>query len=345
MEVASGIDALYVSGHGTVSPSLLRALPAHRSAAEELGEPVPIDFGDGGWVVEPRGWLLYRYSLRHEHSRLGITDKLSIPALRFQPLSEFLHAVGPAEALVWIQQQADEAAPKARLTGTRLDVYADWQGWPLGRDDLDRFVRRASAYKIHGSRADWTGFDFGRRKSGTVVARIYDKTRQVSDEGKDWWYGVWADRYDGKTPVLRLEFEVGRQGLKEFGLDAATDVLAGGPGIWAALTDKWLTLRTPSDDHTRSRWPLAPEWEQVQAASFRANAIGLDRIRKGRNAGSLRTMTPGLVGYLAKAGALLGTQTLEDTLELLHEHVWAYGDRRGVTFEDRLRDKARGLAA
>lgn len=73
-ELASGIDALYLSGHGRVSQSLLRALPDHRARAEEAGEAVPIAFGDGRWMVEPRGWFRYRFSLRHPHGRLGITD-------------------------------------------------------------------------------------------------------------------------------------------------------------------------------------------------------------------------------------------------------------------------------
>lgn len=345
LELASGIDALYASGHGTLSPSLLRALPEHRAAAEQQGQAVPIDFGDGGWVVEPRGWLRYRYSLRHEHGQLGISDKDSLPPLRLQPLSEFMHGVGPAAALDWFRGQASEAIPAVRLTAARLDVYADWQGWVPCADDLDNFVRRASYSNTRASNGVWMGFDFGLRKSGTVMGRLYDKARQVREEGKDWWLAVWGDRYDQSRPVLRVEFEIGRTGLQEYGIDAAEEAVEASAGLWASVTNKWLTHRVPTADETRSRWPLTSRWMQVQRPSFAANAVGLDRIRRGKNAGSLRTMTPALVGYVAKAGALLGTSTLEETLELLHEHIWIYGDVRGVSFEDRLREKLREVAA
>jgi hypothetical protein len=344
-ELASGVDALYVSGHGTLSPSLLRVLPEHRARAEQQGEAVPIAFGDGGWVVDPRGWLRYRYSLRHEHGQLGISDKESLPPLRMQPLSEFMHGIGPEAALDWFEEQAAEAVQSVRLTAARLDVYADWQGWMPCADDLDDFVRRAAYSNTRASNGTWMGFDFGLRKSGTVMARLYDKARQVRDEGKDWWLDVWGDRYDPSSPVLRVEFELGRKGLQEYGIDAAQEALERSARLWTSITDKWLTHRVPTGDETRSRWPVSSTWRQVQRPSFAENSVGLDRIRRGKNAGSLRTMTPALVGYVAKAGALLGTTNLEDTLELLHEHIWTACDVRGVTFEERLREKVREVAA
>ena len=60
-ELASGIDALYMSGHGSASPGLMTELEAHRLVAEEHREPVPIQLGDGRWSLEPRGLGRYRF--------------------------------------------------------------------------------------------------------------------------------------------------------------------------------------------------------------------------------------------------------------------------------------------
>lgn len=62
-ELASGIDALYMSGHGDASPAFLRELEAHRCAAEEHGDAVSVRLGDGRWLAEPRGLLKCRYRL------------------------------------------------------------------------------------------------------------------------------------------------------------------------------------------------------------------------------------------------------------------------------------------
>ncbi|MCW2501713.1 MAG: hypothetical protein JWN87_3389 [Frankiales bacterium] len=213
-ELASGIDALYLSGHGVLRPGFVDELEAHRSVAEEHRESVPFSVGDGHWSVEGRGMGRYRFCLSHERGVIGVTDKESLPALRIQPRTEFLHAVGVANALAWLEGQVEDVLPDVRLTGSRLDVYSDWQGWSLGAEDRDRFVCRAARLNTREDGDAWTGFEFGRRKTGTVTARIYDKSRQAREGGHDWWSAVWGSRYDPTQPVVRVEFELGRQALR-----------------------------------------------------------------------------------------------------------------------------------
>ncbi|MGB8651370.1 MAG: hypothetical protein WCD35_11985 [Mycobacteriales bacterium] len=342
-ELASGIDALYLSGHGLASPGLLKELDAHRLLAEELRESVPVRLGDGRWSVEPRGMGRYRFCLSHEHGVIAVTDKEALPALRIQPRSEFLHAVGVRKALEWFQGQAEDAVPDVRLTGSRLDVYSDWQGWSLGANDRDRFVCRAARLNTREDGEAWTGFEFGRRKTGTVTARIYDKTRQVAEAGYDWWPAVWGSGFDRTRPVVRVEFELGRQALREFGLDGAVDVVTGAPGAWAALTGGWLTYRRPTADQTRARWPVADEWSEIQGASFAESAIGLERVKAGRHRGSLRKLSPGLVGYLAAAAAHLGTHDVATTLEALPPVIRDYEIASRKSFAERVRVKRRAL--
>lgn len=342
-ELASGIDALYLSGHGVLRPGLAQELEAHREVAETHRESVPFRLGDGRWSAEGRGMGRYRFCLSHEHGIIAVTDKESLPALRIQPRSEFLHAVGVTKALEWFQGEAEEVVPDVRLTGSRLDVYSDWQGWSLGVDDRDRFVCRASRLNTREDGEAWTGFEFGRRKTGTVTARIYDKSRQVAESGYDWWPEVWGSRYDRTLPVIRAEFELGRQALREFRLDSAADVIVGAPGAWAALTADWLTLRRPTADLTRSRWPVAEEWERIRAATFAESAVGLERVKAGRHQGSLRKLAPGLVGYLAAAAAHLGTQDVDSTLAALPPVIRDYEIASRKTFAERARVKRRAL--
>ena len=94
-----------------------------------------------------------------------------------------------------------------------------------------------------------------------------------------------------------------------------------GPGpqrrrrLWAYATGEWLTYRSPTSDQTRSRWPLAPEWLQVQAATLGHQAVGLERLRLARRATSIEKLFPGLTGYLASLGALIGTEGIDDPWE------------------------------
>jgi len=52
-------------------------------------------------------------------------------------------------------------------------------------------------------------------------------------------------------------------------------------------------------------------------------------------------MLPQLVGYLAGAAVPLGTSTLDDTFDALRPHIEAYGQRQGITFDERVAAKRR----
>jgi hypothetical protein len=342
VELASGIDAFYVSGHGIASPGLLEELERRRADAEACRVPVPIRAGDEGWSVRPHGLVRYRYCLGHERGLIGVTDKDRMPRLWMQPTSAFLHAVGVREALRCFEEQAEDLVPDVRLTASRVDVYSDWQGWqPTGRDDM-AFLCRADSRNTRGRDIEWTGFEFGRRKTG-ITARIYDKTRQIEDEGYDWWLDVWGGKRRPGLPVVRVEFELQRAALRSFGLDTALEALEAAPGLWSSMTGDWLTFRTPTGDATRSRWPLAPEWLEIQAASFARNAVGLERIREGRQRGSLRKLAPMLTGYLAGTAAHLGSSSLEGALQDALQVIRDYEIRSGVTFMERVLAKRRIL--
>lgn len=345
VDLASGVDGLYMSGQGDVSTCLLEDLATARAEAEASKDPVFLQLGDLSFVVKPRSFGRYRYWLQHEFGQLGVSDKTDLPPLRIQPKAEYLHAVGPAAAVDTFRDVAHSFTRGLRLSASRVDVFADVQGWNLHPDDRHCFVTRATRRNTHEESEVLTGFEFGRRTSKTVMARLYDKTLDVRHKGADWWPAVWGSAYDVSRPVLRIEFEFGRTGLKQFGVDTASDALDRAPGLWQQATGEWLSHRTPTSDSTRSRWPVSSQWRQVQQVSFAQGAIGLERIREGRNRGSLRKLMPGLVGYLASGGAHLGAADLEQTLAVLPGHVRDYDLVSHKTFEERLVDKRRALGA
>jgi len=89
---------------------------------------------------------------------------------------------------------------------------------------------------------------------------------------------------------------------------------------------------------------LAPEWSEIQRASMAKGAYGLDRMAAGRRRGELRTLAPGLVGYLASFAALVGTTEIPDTCEELAGFLRRYGEWSELRFADRVEDKRRRRA-
>jgi hypothetical protein len=150
---------------------------------------------------------------------------------------------------------------------------------------------------------------------------------------------VWGDGFDPDLPVLRVEFEFGREGLREFGIETPAEALAAAGALWASATMEWLTYRCPTADQTRSRWPVAAEWQQIQRATLRQDAVGLDRMHAGRMRGSLRKLLPGLTGYVAKFASLVGTESISETCAALPAYLRDYEMVSGIAFEERVRRK------
>ncbi|MGO9301432.1 MAG: hypothetical protein ACLQEG_13990 [Acidimicrobiales bacterium] len=222
------------------------------------------------------------------------------------------------------------------FTVSRLDLYVDVQGWWPTGDDRYRFVCRGQTLETYEASGELTGFSFGRRKTGTIVARIYDKTRDADRKGSDFWLDVWGERLDPAKPVFRVEFELARTALREYGLDTVDDVLGAVPALWLSVTSEWLTYRSPTADQTRARWPVAPEWQAVQRARLAEGAFGIGRMYEGRTNGSIRRLIRPLNGWVAHYAALVGTDDVEVTCEQLASSLrdWEYASRR--SFADRV---------
>lgn len=339
-ELASGVDALHLSGRADLQPALFGALASARSNAEEIDGPVPFPLLDDDWQLEPFSFGRYRYRLVHPFGMVGITTSENLPALRVQPRAEFLHGAGVEFVLDYFQRLGEFlAGGPVTWSLSRLDLFCDVQGWQIDGDDRHRFVCRATRRDLHEESGALTGFEFGRRSTKTVCARIYDKMLQVDKKGLDWWPRIWGEPFDPSRQVLPVEVEVRLQGLVEFGVDSPADGLAKAGDIWANATEKWLSYRVPTNDDTKARWPVAPEWQSVQNATLRHRAIGVDRIRAERRQGELRIITPALVGYLARAGALSGADDLDTTIGAARHLVARDERRRGVPFESRIAER------
>lgn len=149
-----------------------------------------------------------------------------------------------------------------------------------------------------------------------MYARLYDKTRELEQKGDDWWLERWGRQHDPEQRVLRVEFEFTRDGLREFQINTPEEAFDQLGALWAYATGSWLSLRTPTADDTRSRWPIDPRWCAVQRSTLAGSSLPAERIRAGAAAGTIRTLLPQLVGYLTAAAVPLRTNDVFDTFDV-----------------------------
>jgi hypothetical protein len=343
VELASGIDALYCSGRAAVPGEFLDVLERAREEAEETGRDVPVPVGDTEFRVQDHGLSKYRYHLTHVHGIVGVSPSTKLPALRIQPRASFLHGRGAREAIDWFRQAFEVECGPVLLTTSRIDLHSDWQGWALTGDDRRNFLCRSEARVTHERGDLLSGFQFGKRRTKTLSGRIYDKTMEIHRSGADYWEAIWGEQFDREMPVLRVEFEFGRQALAQFDIRSPEEAIDAAGALWSYASGEWLSLRTPTADATKSRWPEAPEWQRIRRARMADSALGMERVYDGRRDGTFRLLVPMLVGYLVRYAAVFGIDTVEETCGRLVEVVRGSCLSRGLSFEKRVMAKRREL--
>ena len=341
-ELASGVDALYLSGRSSLPSELLERLEAARSEAEALDGSPPFQFGSLPMSIAPHAFGKHRFSLDHPYVRIGISPKLSIPALRIQPRAEFIHGLGPRAVVDTLQDLLESECGAVKLQVSRIDLFVDVQGWALTGDDRNSFVCRAAELNTSEVHQGLTGLQFGKRSTGTINGRIYNKTEEMKLSGADYWKDIWGDAFDPELPVHRIEFEVARGALREFDLNDPHEVLDATGALWSYLT-QWLSHRVPTKDGTRSRWPVSRYWQDVSRASLADGSWGLARTYGGTQRGEMGKTIPALMGYLARFGALSDSYSEEEMIENLGIFVARYNEHATATMTHRIWQKRREL--
>jgi hypothetical protein len=337
--LASGVDALYLSGQGYLSKGLLDRLEEHRIWADQASMAVPFELGPLTFGLAPHGWGKYRYCLDHESGRIGFTSSRRLPCLRVQPRAEFLQVLGPEGVVQHFEELLEPVVENLGFSVARIDLFCDLENVELCAEDRPAFVCRGTACTTYETDRVCTGFAFGSRRNGHISARIYDKTSEMEAKGTDWWGAVWAERHLVGTQVWRIEFEIGRAALSELELVRPDEVLAAAPSLWRYCSSEWLTLRSPTVDSNRSRWPLDKRWRAVQSASLVHGATELKFIRGHKRAQSFRRLMPALVGYLVNFAVLSGTTRIDDTLAALGARLRDDEAVRRVSFAQRVQKR------
>ena len=338
IELCSGVDALYLSGHGPTDSVLLSELDALRTAAELADLPVDATLGGCPVKVLPRAWGKYQYCAVHELARIGFTPSTSLPVVRFQPTAVALHSLGPQGTVLWARNFLDACGIDASLHVARLDVHSDWQGIDIKANERVNVVTYSDKRALYEVGDELSGLTFGKR-GGSLMCRIYDKTRESKDKGHDWWPDVWGSAYDPELKVMRVEFEFSREGLREFEVDTPEDAFDRMSSLWAYATCSWLSLRVPTDDETRSRWPVDPRWVAIQGSSLRGGCAPADRIRAGQHRGELRQLRKLATGVLSSMAIPLRTHDIGDTLTATERELLLYEQLSQRTFSDRIDEK------
>ena len=342
--LSSGIDTLNLAAKGHVRPEVWELLDEAQQRARQEEESLPLEFPMTAQVflIKPHGLRGHAYWLSSPDFELILGRSEKFPPVLVQLHSAYMHSVGIDRALDLMETllRHEVFAGTYRLNVSRIDVYADFQGWEPQLADLDRFVsfsRHRCGFQenqqVYLTGARLTGFMFGK---GDLAARIYDKTLEIQRRGLSWLPDLWgADA--SERPVWRLEFRYRRAVLTEFHLSGVDEVVASAQDLWRYGTEQWMSLRVPTNHSVRRRWPVDPVWREIRAVPIVPTMTGVVR-RRLEEANELRLLQ-GLQGYATSLAARRDRQQLAEAMEDFGTLVSDYLASRGRAFTEEVRRK------
>lgn len=211
----------------------------------------------------------------------------------------------------WLNEQGfqvQEAKP------SRCDVCMDIEvPGGLTQDLLDRYLC-SDAQRDHSIRdqGKLEGYCLGSRTSG-IYARIYDKTKEMSDQSHKWWFwDIWQRKL--RKDVWRFEFELKRSFFRDLNppCNDVGSLLARLPDIWEHLAGTYLTFREDNGKRTgrRARLPISDAMVAVGRLLLGCTGTPAPIDRRRGHQGSWEHAVRDFRRVAVRAGALAGVDGL-----------------------------------
>lgn len=186
---------------------------------------------------------------------------------------------------------------------SRVDFTFDYH-LPVIDFDEDNFVSSFAKDNQHRKNRKVQTFRLGE---GDLGLRIYNKCDEIQESSaKTWFYELWGMEQD----VWRIEWQARKAWLRLVGIRTFEDLKDRQGDLLRVLVNDHTTLRIKTDDSNRSRWPLHPLWQDLQAHAAQMEGLGVIRELNMPALLDERMMriTISLYGYMKRIAAIYSLQ-------------------------------------
>lgn len=284
------------------------------------------------FIIKPHGAKGFAFILIANDYTLKIGKSLkpqSRPNMMIEIRSETLWRMGVKDAVKWISSLISGIGASIRsIKPSRIDLCVDIV-FPsdMWTEDIKKYaVTRAKKKDTHDDGTAFTGISIGR---GSILARIYDKGKEINISKKSWMLDVWGiNEIPPDKIIVRVEGQFRREAIKSLGIDTLEDLYQMENQVWAYLTELWLKFQDRPGTHHNQRETLE-WWKKVQGGykgsqdanpAVRHKAF---RIDKGRLAQQMYGLMTSMQAIKLEEKSLDDnhTVTLEDCLQTYIEEL------------------------
>lgn len=228
---------------------------------------------------------------------------------------------------------------------SRVDLCCHTDSFNLTDKKLRNIVTRATKsndyfkqYELHElATNNWTRHKEKESiywgKGEPILLRIYNKTNDCEQKGKQWFYELWREMgLDTSKPIFNIEYQCRSEALKEMGLYTVDNVFTNLKELWSYLTTKWFSFRIPSNYRHTERRNFTREWKRIINAGSGFDVTPL--VREKKTEASVEALTPALAGYITTIGKLLNAQSEADLQIKLNNVINNYFEQKGQSKMD-----------
>jgi len=228
----------------------------------------------------------------------------SRPSVLLGIKSETLWRRGPREAIYFILlflvvHGGVLRQPKISRLDLCLDALFPDYLWDMSL--LKYKVTRASSTKTFHTHNQLSGISIGK---SDISVRMYDKPLEIQQQSKkDWMYDVWEmDSIPEGFKIIRTEFQLRREAIKELGIHTLDILFERGLNIWAYCTKQWLKFQTHPEKQSHQRETLL-WWKDIQNG-FKGLGSGNPLIRFKASNADMDALSQQILGLLSSYAAI-----------------------------------------
>jgi len=305
--LASGVDSLVISTDIVWDNDYFFAvLDELKEKAKENSIDYPGNIKhcnpDEVWpfTIKPHGTKGFSWIISGNDFTYKISNSIkpnSRPNVMIEIRSEALWRLGPENVLnLSLKIIKANGGNIIEVKPSRVDLCVDFlmseNKWSYNL--MDYAVTRAIDYNPYYRNNTLTGIRIGK---GIISARLYDKPLEIKQQsGKYWMFDIWGIKeVPEKKIIIRIEFQLRREVLKELGINNKDDLFQKSDQAWAYCTKSWLKFQDrPGRHHTQRstfKWyeEIQNGFKGVQDAEplVRCIAVSMDKKKLMQQANGL----------------------------------------------------------
>jgi len=301
--------------------------------------------------IKPHGTNGYEWLLKENDYTLKIgnwTELRDRPSIMAEISSETLWHLGVEEAVSRIKgiltnTGANIIEVKLSRVDPCVDILMPKDLWSIKL--IEYAVTRAIDIVPYYKHRKLTGIRIGM---GIILARLYDKPLEIAQQSKKYWqYDKWGIRID-EIPegymIIRIEFQLRREFLKQVGLNTVEDLLSLHSRAWAQCTQIWLRFEDGIGKHVTRRRTL-PFWKIIQAG-YEGAQDACPLVREKAYVQNKRQTMAQINGHMSSLMAMESARKAEDLNRNVDakDCLYTYFDeaeRLGIDLNDDLNERYR----